>query len=153
MLFGALARPKSRGRVRVTGADPGDPIQIETNALSHPDDVQAAMACVQTMREIGNSVPLRPFVKREVMPGKLTNAELEAYVRDAASTYWHQVGTAKMGRDPMSVVDGSLKVYGCENLRVADGSIMPRITTGNTMAPCVVIGERAADAIRFDHRI
>jgi choline dehydrogenase len=153
ILFGALAHPKSRGRVRVTGADPGRPIQIETNALSHPDDVQAAMACVQTMREIGNSVPLRPFVKREVMPGKLTCAESEAYVRDAASTYWHQVGTAKMGRDPMSVVDGSLKVYGCDNLRIADGSIMPRITTGNTMAPCVVIGERAADAIRFDHRI
>jgi choline dehydrogenase len=87
------------------------------------------------------------------MPGKLTCAETEAYVRDAASTYWHQVGTAKMGRDPMSVVDGSLKVYGCDNLRIADGSIMPRITTGNTMAPCVVIGERAADAIRFDHRI
>jgi choline dehydrogenase len=153
ILFGALARPKSRGRVRVTGADPGGSVQIEAAALTHPDDVLAAMACVETMREVGNSAPLRPFVKREVMPGKLNCAEMDAYVRDAASTYWHQVGTAKMGRDPMSVVDGSLKVYGCDKLRVADASIMPRITTANTMAPCVVIGERAADAIRFDHRI
>ena len=58
-----------------------------------------------------------------------------------------------MGRDPMSVVDGQLKVYGIENLRIADGSIMPRVTTGNTMAPCVVIGERAAQALRSDHRL
>jgi choline dehydrogenase len=58
-----------------------------------------------------------------------------------------------MGRDSMSVVDGQLKVYGIENLRIADGSIMPRVTTGNTMAPCIVIGERAAQALRSDHRL
>jgi len=56
-----------------------------------------------------------------------------------------------MGRDPMSVVDGHLKVYGIDNLRVADGSIMPRISTGNTMAPCVVIGERCAELLKADH--
>jgi choline dehydrogenase-like flavoprotein len=70
-----------------------------------------------------------------------------AFIRDAASTYWHQTGTAKMGHDAMSVVDGSLKVYGVEHLRIADGSIMPRVTTGNTMAPCVIIGERAAEIL------
>jgi choline dehydrogenase-like flavoprotein len=73
-----------------------------------------------------------PSVKREVMPGNLKGAELEDFIRDAADTYWHQ---AKMGRDAMSVVDGRLKVYGIDGLRVADGSTMPRITTGNTMAP------------------
>jgi choline dehydrogenase len=104
------------------------------------------------MQEIGNSAPLRPFVKREVMPGDVKGPELEAYIRNGAATYWHQVGTAKMGRDPMSVVDGNLNVYGIEHLRVADGSIMPRITTANTMAPCVVIGERAAEAIKAEHR-
>jgi len=58
-----------------------------------------------------------------------------------------------MGRDSMSVVDGQLKVYGIENLRIADGSIMPRVTTGNTMAPCIIIGERAAEALRTEHRL
>ena len=94
-----------------------------------------------------------PFTKREVMPGDLKGAALENFIRDAASTYWHQTCTAKMGRDSMSVVDANLNVYGIENLRVADGSIMPRITTGNTMAPCVVIGERAAEVIRIDHEL
>jgi choline dehydrogenase len=63
----------------------------------------------------------------------------------AASTYRHQTCTAKMGRDDMSVVDSWLQVYGIDDLRIADGSIMPRVTTGNTMAPCVVIGEKAAE--------
>jgi choline dehydrogenase len=58
-----------------------------------------------------------------------------------------------MGRDEMSVVDGDLKVYGIDNLRIADGSIMPRVTTGNTMAPCVIVGERAAEIIRGEHQI
>jgi choline dehydrogenase len=151
ILFGALARPSSRGQVCLTGPDPEHPVTIQTNALSHPDDLRTAIACVEKLREIGNSAPIRPFVKREVMPGKLRRGELEAYVRNAASTYWHQVGTAKMGRDAMAVVDGSLKVHGIDRLRIADGSIMPRITTGNTMAPCVVIGERAADMLSVEH--
>ncbi len=152
-LFGGVARPKSRGKIRLTGAGPLDPIQIEENALSHPDDLRTAIAGVELCREIGNSAPLRPFTKREVMPGKLQGAELENFIRDAASTYWHQTCTAKMGRDSTSVVDGNLKVYGIENLRVADGSIMPRVTTGNTMAPCVIIGERAAELIRANHKL
>jgi len=95
-------------------------------------------------REIGNSAPLRPFAGREIIPGSLNVAELERFLRDGLGTFWHQCGTAKMGRDPMSVVDGKLKVYGVDGLRVADASIMPSVTTGNTMAPCVVIGEQAA---------
>ena len=65
--------------------------------------------------------------------------KLENYIRDPAVSYWHQSGTAKMGRDGMSVVDIHLKVYGIKNLRIADASIMPRVPVGNTMAPCVVI--------------
>jgi choline dehydrogenase len=87
------------------------------------------------------------------MPGKLRGAELENYIRDAAVTYWHVTCTAKMGRDALSVVDGNLKVYGVENLRIADGSIMPRVTTANTMAPCVIIGERAGEMLRAAHNI
>jgi choline dehydrogenase len=152
-LFGGVAQPKSRGRIRLTGPNPLDPIQIEENALSHPDDLKAAIVSVELCREIGNSAPLRPFTKREVMPGNLKGAALENFIRDAASAYLHQTCTAKMGRDSMSVVDANLKVYGIGNLRVADGSIMPRVTTGNTMAPCVIIGERAAEVIRADHKL
>ena len=104
-------------------------------------------------REIGNSSALRPFTGREVAPGSMSVAELEQFLRDGLGTHWHQSGTAKMGRDPMSVVDGKLKVYGIDGLRIADASILPRVTTGNTMAPCVIIGERAADALRNDHKV
>jgi choline dehydrogenase len=152
-LAGGVVRPKSRGHVCLTGPDPTDPVQIQPNMLSHPDDVKAAIAGVELCREIGNSAALRPFVKREVMPGNLKGAELAHFIRDAASTYWHQTCTAKMGQDAMSVVDGALKVYGIERLRIADGSIMPRVTTGNTMAPCVIIGERAADILKAQHTI
>jgi choline dehydrogenase len=148
-----VVRPKSRGYIHMTGPDPTDPVQIEANMLSHPDDLKAAIAAVELCREIGNSAALRPFTKREVMPGNLTGAELERFIQDAASTYWHQTGTAKMGQDAMSVVDSQLKVYGIEHLRIADGSIMPRVTTGNTMAPCVVIGERAADNLKAEHML
>jgi choline dehydrogenase len=81
----------------------------------------------------------------------LRGKELENFIRDGTLSYWHQTCTAKMGRDSMSVVDGNLKVYGIDNLRIADGSIMPRVTTGNTMAPCVIIGERAAEIVRAEY--
>jgi choline dehydrogenase len=150
---GAVVRPKSRGHIRLTGPDPLDPVEIAANMLLHPDDLKAAIAGVQLCREIGNSAALGPFVKREVMPGNLKGAELECFVRDATMSYWHQTCTAKMGRDAMSVVNGQLKVYGVEHLRIADGSIMPRVTTGNTMAPCVIIGERAADILKAQHTL
>jgi choline dehydrogenase len=152
-LFGSVARPKSRGQIHLTGPTPLDPIRIEDNMLSHPDDLKAAIACVELCREIGNSAPLRPFARREVMPGNLKGSDLENFVRDELTSYAHQTCTAKMGRDSMSVVDGTLKVYGVDNLRVADGSIMPRVTTGNTMAPCVIIGERAGDMLQTEHKL
>jgi choline dehydrogenase len=152
-LLGGLVRPKSRGRVRLTGPDPHDPLHIEADTLSHPDDLKASVVCVELCREVGNSAALRPFTKREVMPGNLKGAALLDFVRDSAITYHHQTCTARMGRDSTSVVDSQLKVYGIENLRIADGSIMPRVTTGNTMAPCVVIGERAADVLRNQYRL
>ena len=152
-LLGGVVRTKSRGHIRLTGPNPHNPVQIEANTLSHPDDLKAAVACVELCREVGNSPALRSFTKREVMPGALKGQALEDFIRDAAITYHHQTCTAKMGRDSMSVVDAKLKVYGIENLRIADGSIMPRVTTGNTMAPCVLIGERAAELLSNEHRL
>ena len=77
---------------------------------------------------------------------------LENLIRDGAISYWHERGTARMGRDATSVVDGELKVHGFNNLRIADESIMPRVTTGKTMAACVVIGERAAEILKITDR-
>jgi choline dehydrogenase len=88
-----------------------------------------------------------------VFERSLKGAELEDFIRNEATTYWHQTCTAKMGQDAMSVVDGKLRVYGIEGVRIADGSIMPRVTTGNTMAPCVIIGERAAEVLRTEHNL
>ncbi len=153
VLIGNVVQPKSRGRIRLTGSDPADPVRIEANYLFDPEDRKAVFACLELCREIGNSNALRPFVSREVIPGNLEHPQLENYIRDTAFSFWHQTSTAKMGRDAMSVVDGDLRVYGVKNLRIADGSVMPRVTTGNTMAPCVIVGERAAEIIRGERQM
>jgi choline dehydrogenase len=143
-----VVRPRSRGHLRITGPNPSDPIEIVANTFFEPADMKALISAIALCREIGNSAVMSPFVKREVMPGNLAGRALEGFVKDAAAAYLHQNCTAKMGRDEMSVVDGRLQVYGIDNLRIADGSIMPRIPTGNTMAPCVVIGEKAAEFLK-----
>jgi choline dehydrogenase len=146
-------RPKSRGAIRLTGPDPSNPVSIDANYLSDPQDLKDLMTGVSTAREIGNSTTLRPFTRREIAPGALNAEDLERFFRDGLGTFWHQSGTAKMGRDAMSVVDGQLKVYGVDSLRIADASILPRVTTGNTMAPCVIIGERASEFLQNEHRL
>ena len=148
-----VVRPRSRGHLRITGPNPSDPIEIVANTFSDPADMKALIRAVGLCHEIGNSAVMSPFVKREVMPGNLAGEALQSFVRDAVSTYWHQTCTAKMGRDEMSVVDSRLQVYGIDNLRVADGSIMPRVTTGNTMAPCVIIGEKVAEFLKREHAL
>jgi choline dehydrogenase len=87
------------------------------------------------------------------MPGDLKGPALERFIRYGAETWRHETCTAKMGRDHLSVVDGQLRVYGIDHLRVADGSIMPRVTTSDTQAPCVIVGERAAEILRSEHRL
>jgi len=127
-------------------------VRIEADYLYDPQDLEDLKAGLSLARAIGNSAALRPFSQREMAPGSLNGAELERFFRDGLGTFWHQSCTAKMGRDAMSVVDGNLKVYGIDRLRIADASILPRVTTGNTMAPCVVIGEQAAAFIRGESK-
>lgn len=152
-MFNGLAQPKSRGRLRLSGREIGDPILIEPNSLSEPEDIAAALVAVELCRELGNSDGFMPLVTGETAPGARDRSGMIDFIRRSAVTYWHQSCTAKMGRDSLSVVDNELRVYGMDGLRIADSSIMPRITTGNTMAPCVVIGERAADLIRKAHGV
>src|SRR6516164_804145 len=146
-MLAGLVRPCSRGHLRVAGPNPTDPIEIVANTLASSADMKALIRAIELCREIGNSSAMSRFAKREVMPGNLKAGELESFARNAVSAFWHQACTAKMGRDEMSVVDSQLRVYGIDCLRIADASIMPRITTGNTMASCVIIGERAAQLI------
>jgi choline dehydrogenase len=146
-----LARPESRGHLRLNSPDPRQNPEIHANMLGDARDVAALRKGMKIAREIGNSAAMKPFVKREILPGALEDDALDNLVRDGAMSMHHPTCTAKMGRDDMSVVDAQLRVYGVKNLRVADGSIMPRITTGNTMAPCVIIGERMAEILQSLH--
>lgn len=146
-----LAQPTSRGRVRLAGADPRLAPRIEANFLSTDEDLQALLHCIRLCREIGNAEVVAPYRAREVCPGPLQGDALIAFARRAAGTYFHESCTAKMGTDDLSVVDGRLRVHGLEGLRVADASVMPTVTTGNTMAPTVLIAERAARLVLGAH--
>ena len=140
-------RGGSRGRVRLASPDPMAGPRIETNFLADPDDVRSALSAVAMAREIGNSAALRLFVEREVSPASTAPDAVERFVRDAVETYWHQSGTCRMGHDEDAVVDARLKVHGIEGLRVADASVLPHVTVANTMAPAMVVGERAAEIL------
>ncbi|WP_406706381.1 GMC family oxidoreductase [Sodalis sp.] len=126
-MFAGLAHPKSRGLLMLSGPDVDDPIRIEANTLSHPDDLRMAFVNIALCRELGNSSVFHRLVKGESLPGNLSPQAMKAYVRNSAVTYWHQCCTAKMGRNAMSVVNSRLKVYGIDRLRLADASILPNV--------------------------
>jgi choline dehydrogenase-like flavoprotein len=102
---------------------------------------------MEITRELGNSEAMKPFVTREILPRDLEGEALNNLIRDGAMSMHHPTCTANIGQDELSVVDVQLRVYGVKELRIADGSIMPTITTGNTQAPCVIIGERLAEIL------
>jgi choline dehydrogenase len=148
-LMGGMVRPLSRGSLRLTGSSPEDALLLDPNILSSQADVESLVAAVELCRRMGASDALKEWGAVELYPGPTvrSDADVEQYVRQTAVTYHHQVGTCKMGRDPMAVVDPLLRVYGVDGLRVADASVMPSITTGNTNAPSIMIGERVADFV------
>lgn len=119
------------------------------NYLGCDADINALIASLDLCRAIGNSHAFNEYRKREVLPGDLkTRAEKIEFIRMSATTYFHPTSSCRMGIDAMAVVDPSLKVYGIEGLRIADASVMPEITTGNTNAPSMMIGEQAASFIK-----
>jgi choline dehydrogenase len=142
-----LVRPESRGFLRLKSADPREAPEIHANMLVDPRDLAALRRSMEITRQLGNSTAMKPFVKREILPGPVEGEAFDNLIRDGAMSMHHPTCTAKMGQDDLSVVDEKLRVYGVKNLRIADGSIMPRITTGNTQAPCVIIGERLAEIL------
>ncbi|HKA87001.1 MAG TPA: GMC family oxidoreductase N-terminal domain-containing protein, partial [Haliangiales bacterium] len=142
-----LVRPESRGEVRLRSGDPYAAPVVRANLLDDPRDLEALRRGMQLARQLGNSDAMKRFVKREILPGDRSPEALDGLIRDGATSMHHPTSTAKMGRDDLSVVDSQLRVYGVKNLRIADASIMPDITTGNTHAPSVMIGERMAEIL------
>jgi len=143
-------RPESRGHVRIKSADPSTYPTIFANYLADPLDQEVAVAGLKWARKIGAAPALSPYVDSELNPGGAftTDEQLLAYARLSGSTIYHPVGTCQMGQGPMSVVDAQLRVRGIEGLRVVDASVMPRLVSGNTNAPTIMIAEKASDMIR-----
>ena len=142
-------RPESKGHVHITAADPRQPPAINFNFLSSQPDAELTVRAVRIAREIMTAPAMTPLQMSEVAPGadRTTDDEILDWVKKAAETTYHPVGTCKMGSDPMAVVDAQLRVHGVAGLRVADASIMPTLTSGNTNAPSIMIGEKAADML------
>lgn len=145
-----LIRPRSRGEISLRSADPLQPPIIQPNYCSEPNDMRLLLEGVKIARRIAASKSMQPFCGDEVWPGAESQSDeaLIEHIRRTSETLYHPVGTCKMGTDAMAVVDPELRVRGVEQLRVVDASIMPEITGGNTNAPTIMIGEKAADLIR-----
>lgn len=143
-------RPQSVGSVRLASADPTDEPLIDPNYLDAEKDREMAVTQVRTIREVLAQPEMRPFIREEMLPGPdaQTDEQIMAYVRQYASCDYHPVGTCKMGNTELSVVDDQLRVHGIEGLRVIDASIMPRLVSGNTMAPTMMIAEKGADLVK-----
>jgi choline dehydrogenase len=143
-------RPRSRGEIRLAGTDPLQHPVIEPNYLDHPADLEKLVLGVKVARRILAAPAFDPYRGEEIRPGPQVRDDdaLREFIRQRAETIYHPAGTCKMGTDPMAVVDAWLRVRSIEGLRVADASIMPLLPGGNTNAPAIMIGEKAADLIR-----
>jgi choline dehydrogenase len=142
-------RPESKGHIHIVSADPRHPPAINFNFLSSPVDAEITTCAVRIARAVMTAPAMAHLQVTELAPGasQTTDDEILDWVRKAAETTYHPVGTCKMGSDPMAVVDAQLRVHGVAGLRVADASIMPTLTSGNTNAPSIMIGEKAADMV------
>jgi choline dehydrogenase len=142
-------RPESKGHIHVVSADPNRPPAINFNFLSSPVDSALTVRAIQIARAIMTAPAMAPLQVTEMAPGvdRNTDDEILDWVKSVGETTYHPVGTCKMGSDAMAVVDSQLRVHGIGGLRVADASIMPTLTSGNTNAPSIMIGEKAADMV------
>jgi choline dehydrogenase len=144
-----ILRSESTGSIHVTSRSPDTPPAIRFNFLSAQLDREVTLEAMRITRRIMAASPMRDIAKDEMAPGVNLQSEDELldWVRNNAETTYHPVGTCKMGSDPMAVVDDQLRVRGIEGLRIADASIMPTLTSGNTNAPSIMIGEKASRMI------
>jgi choline dehydrogenase len=145
-------RPDSRGTIMARSAEPLQPPAIRPNYLSAASDEQVILSGTRHARRIFAAAPLSRHSAAETMPGSDMDADdaLVDFMHRAGMNLHHPVGTCRMGEDPMAVVDSRLRVRGLTGLRVVDASVMPTVTTGNTNAPTIMIGEKGAAMIRED---
>jgi choline dehydrogenase len=145
-----FTRPRARGSVTLRSNDPFVMPSIDPNFLGDPYDVDRTIEAVKIGQEIMRAPSIAKYLEGEFMPGPKVQSrrDYEAYIRERGRSGYHPTGTCKMGQGEMAVVDPALRVYGIERLRVADASIMPRLVSGNTNGPSIMIGEKAADLIR-----
>jgi choline dehydrogenase len=145
-------RPESKGHIHIVSNDPHQAPAINFNFLSSPIDAELTVRAVRIARSIMTAPAMAELQVTELAPGaaQTTDDEILDWVRKVAETTYHPVGTCKMGSDPMAVVDARLRVRGIAGLRVADASIMPTLTSGNTNAPSIMIGEKASDLVLKD---
>jgi choline dehydrogenase len=145
-----LTHPESRGSVSLRSSDPQVAPSILMNYLQSESDLHKMVIGVKLIRELFHTTAFDEFRGEEVAPGDNVQSDeaIESHIRSSCTTLYHPVGTCKMGTDPMAVVDPELRVRGVRGLRVVDASIMPTLTTGNTNAPTIAIGEKAADLIK-----
>ena len=146
-LHSGIVTPYSRGELRLSGPELDDPVNIDLNALSDQRDMDAFLFSIKQCRQMVQQEALADaWGAQEIYPGPEVqdDEQLEQYIRNNVVTYHHQVGTCAMGIDEQAVVDPELRVHGLRGLRVIDASIMPKVTTGNTNAPSVLIGEQGA---------
>lgn len=145
--------PESRGEITLRSANPADPPKILANYLKSDFDLETMIRGIRITRDIMRQEPLAAYRGNELEPGIdcATDEDLTTWLRAKAMTTFHPVGTCKMGTDAMAVVDARLKVHGLAGLRVADASIMPIISAGNTNAPTIMIGEKLAEFIQEDY--
>jgi choline dehydrogenase-like flavoprotein len=146
-------RPKSRGHVTLRSADPRDTAVVDPNFIAEPDDLRISVEGVRISRDIFSQPSLKKFIRDIRFPDAQvrSQADLEAYARQYGRTSYHPVGTCRMGKDEMAVVDPQLRVCGIDGLRICDSSVMPSLIGSNTNAPSIMIGEKAADLIRGNH--
>ncbi|MCO7187474.1 MULTISPECIES: choline dehydrogenase [unclassified Pseudoalteromonas] len=142
-------KPKSRGEVTIKSADPTQAPKIQFNYLAHPDDIEGFRACVRLTREIIEQPAFDAYRDGEIQPGKdvQSDAEIDAFVRQAVESAYHPSCSCKMGEDDMAVVDSNTQVHGIDGLNVVDSSIFPTIPNGNLNAPTIMVAEKAADII------
>jgi choline dehydrogenase-like flavoprotein len=148
-IHACVLRPESRGTVRLSSPDAAKGPVIDPNFLSDDRDMAVLRAGVRLIDRIVKVAPLADYVGADRHPVNYDDdAALDAMIRQRADTVYHPVGTCRMGSDADAVVDPTLKVQGVDGLWVADASIMPRLVSGNTNAPSIMIGERAADFVK-----
>ncbi|GLR87328.1 GMC family oxidoreductase [Bradyrhizobium iriomotense] len=148
-----LLRPKSRGSVWLKNADPTAAPLIDPNFLGEEADVEAMVAGYKTTRRLMETPSMRALQKKDMITSDVkTDDDIRNILRARVDTVYHPVGTCKMGTDALAVVDQKLRVHGLDALRVVDASIMPTLIGGNTNAPTIMIGEKAADMIRAEMR-